>query len=96
MEPMVMIEQYQTDLASVVAQSRSLGKEIAITHNGEVLAYIMPKIEIPTATINTERQLNVGFLRAENPNFEIPDDFDRMFEDEIYAMFSGEYDESSH
>lgn len=34
---MVMIEQYQTDLASVVTQSRSLGKEITIICNGEVL-----------------------------------------------------------
>lgn len=85
MEHLIMIEQYQTDLASVVAQSRSLGKEIAITHNGEVLAYISPKIEKP------KRQLNFGFM---NEEFDVPDDFDRMNEDEIYAMFAGEYGEN--
>lgn len=87
MESVIMIEQHQADLASVVAQSRSLGREIAITHNGEVLAYISPKIEKP------KRKINYGFMNDDN--FVIPDNFDRLGEDEIFALFSGEHDENS-
>ena len=37
--------------------------------------------------INTKRQLNFGFMLEENPSFEIPANFDRMFEDEIAKIF---------
>lgn len=38
-----------------------------------------------------KRKLNFGFM---NEKFDVPDDFDRMNEEEIYAVFVGEYGEN--
>lgn len=85
MAQIVMVEQYKTDLQSVIAQSKSLGQQIAITQNGEILAYVVPKQN------KQKRKLNVGFLKEEYPDVKIPKNFDRMFEDEIAQIF---YDEN--
>lgn len=38
-----------------------------------------------------KRKLNFGFMYEK---FDVSDDFDRMNEEEIYAMFMGEYGEN--
>lgn len=83
MEQIVMIEQQQVDLSTLIAQVQNFGKSFVITQNGQPVAQI--------SAIKEKRQLNFGFM---NEEFEVPDDFDRMNEDEIYAMFAGEYGEN--
>ncbi|UNU73212.1 hypothetical protein LU293_09075 [Moraxella nasovis] len=83
MEQVVIIEQLQQDLNVITEQLNKIGARIVIEND-------QPKITTLTNK-KLQRTLNFGFM---NEEFDVPDDFDRMNEDEIYAMFAGEYGEN--
>lgn len=85
MENIVIIEKQHFELADVIAKIQNFGQSVMIADNGK------PIIKISAVAEHSKRQLNFGFM---NEEFDIPDDFDRMNEEEIYAMFAGEYGEN--
>lgn len=85
MEQIVVIEQLQADLNAIVAQAKQIGAQVVVSDDGN------PQIKMLSETAVKQRVLNFGFM---NEVFDVPDDFDRMNEDEIYAMFAGEYGEN--
>ncbi|MFW2176252.1 MULTISPECIES: hypothetical protein [unclassified Moraxella] len=103
MEQVITVQQAQMNLPSIIQQVQALGQQnITITDNNG-LAYNLTvskkepsKRKLNAGFMHTESRINrnAGFLNANPANTAIPDDFDRMYEDEIYALFAGEYDES--
>lgn len=83
MEQIIIIEQLQADLNAIVEQAKQIGAMVVITDDGK------PQVKVFDNA--PKRKLNFGFM---NEIFDVPDDFDRMNEEEIYAMFAGEYGEN--
>lgn len=87
MENIVIVEQQQFDLSNAIAQIQNFGKSVIVTDNGKPIIKMLAVEEKP------KRKINYGFMNDDN--FVIPDNFDRLYEDEIFALFSGECDENS-
>ena len=75
----VNIHEAKTHLSRLVDEAAK-GEPFVIAKAGKPLVKVVP-IDAPAAP----RRL--GFLVGD---YAVPDDFDRMFEDEIVAMFEGE------
>lgn len=75
----VNIHEAKTHLSRLVDQAAK-GEPFVIAKAGKPLVKVVP-IDAPAAP------RRIGFMDGE---IEIPDDFDRMFEDEIVTMFEGE------
>lgn len=78
----VNIHEAKTHL-SRLADEAGAGETIILAKAGKPVARIMP-LEDPEPKKKEPRKL--GFL---NGKFNVPDDFDTMFQDEIIAMFEG-------
>ena len=76
----VNIHEAKTHLSRLVERAAK-GETITIAKAGKPMVKIVP-IEQPK--VETSRRL--GFLEGQ---FRVPDDFDRMLEDEISEMFNG-------
>ena len=78
---MAMIEMHEADaaLARLVARAEQ-GETVIIAKDGKPVARLVP-VEAPA---RVGKPL-YGFMSGN-----VPDDFDRMFEDEIAAMFNGD------
>lgn len=85
MEQVITIQQDQANIWAIIEQVRNVGSSFVITDKDK------PAIKISIAEELPKRKINYGFMNDEN--FKIPENFDRMNEDEICALFSGEYDE---
>jgi prevent-host-death family protein len=72
----VNIHAAKTHLSRLV-EDAAAGEEIIIAKSGKPVARLCPLAEPP-------RRRQLGIL---NGQFEIPDDFDTMFEDEIRELF---------
>lgn len=81
MEQVIVIQQSQADLNAIIEQVRNLGSAFVLTDKDK------PAVKIMLAEPK-KRQINYGFMQ--DKNFRVPDNFDRMNEDEIYQMFTGE------
>ena len=68
-----------------LAEEAGAGETIILAKSGRPLAKLVPFDDV--ATVKQPRQL--GFLKGK---FNVPEDFDTMFEDEIVKMFEGEDD----
>ena len=77
----VNIHEAKTNFSRLVERA-ARGETVIIAKAGKPLAMIVP-LEQPE--VDTSKRF--GFLKG---RFEIPDDFDRMMEDEIAEMFNGE------
>ena len=75
----VNIHEAKTHLSKLVEQAAK-GEPFVIAKAGKPLVKVVP-LDAPTVP------RRIGFMDGE---IEIPDDFDRMFEAEIVAMFEGE------
>jgi prevent-host-death family protein len=75
----VNIHEAKTHLSKLVDQAAK-GEPFVIARAGKPLVKVVP-LDAPAAP----RRL--GFMVGD---YAVPDDFDRMFEDEIAAMFEGE------
>lgn len=67
-----------------------LSKLIEMAEKGE--PFIIARAGKPVVKVESLQQKppqRIGFLKGQ---FEVPDDFDTMFADEIRAMFEGKYD----
>lgn len=91
MEQIMIVEQAKTDLLSILEQVKTNKTSAIITDEQGVSV----KISFVENAPKIQGKRLGGFLKNTN-NTTAPDDFDRMNEDEIYALFSGEYDESAH
>jgi prevent-host-death family protein len=80
----INIHQAKTHLSALVEQVANDGKAFIIAKAGKPMAKVIP------FTSANDKPKRHGFLKGQ---FEIPDDFDTMCEDEIYEMFSGKYKE---
>ncbi len=75
----VNIHEAKTQLSRLVDQAAK-GEPFVIAKAGKPLVKVVP-VDAPS------RSRRIGFMEGQ---FEIPEDFDHMFEAEIEAMFSGE------
>jgi antitoxin (DNA-binding transcriptional repressor) of toxin-antitoxin stability system len=69
-----------------------LSKLLEMVERGE--PFIIARAGKPVAKVeafSTKQPQRLGFLEGQ---FEVPDDFDTMFQDEIADMFEGKYDKS--
>lgn len=78
----VNIHEAKTHL-SRLADEAGAGETIILAKAGKPVAKLVP-LEEPQPRKKERRKL--GFL---NGKFNVPDDFDTMFQDEIIAMFEG-------
>lgn len=76
----VNMHEAKTRLSQLVAKTEK-GEGFIIAKSGRPVARVSP-IEAP----DSSQQKRLGFLRGQ---FQVPEDFDRMGEDEISAMFGG-------
>ena len=76
----VNIHEAKTHLSRLVERA-ARGETVTIAKAGKPMAKIVP-IEQP----KDETSRRLGFLAGQ---FRVPDDFDRMLEDEISEMFNG-------
>ena len=76
----VNIHEAKTHLSRLVERA-ARGETVTIAKAGKPMAKIVP-IEQP----KDETSRRLGFLAGQ---FTVPDDFDRMLEDEISEMFNG-------
>ena len=76
----VNIHDAKTHLSRLVERA-ARGETVSIAKAGKPMAKIVP-IEQP----KDETSRRLGFLAGQ---FRVPDDFDRMLEDEISEMFNG-------
>ena len=76
----VNIHEAKTHLSRLVERAAK-GETVTIAKAGKPMAKIVP-IEQP----KDETSRRLGFLAGQ---FRVPDDFDRMLEDEISEMFNG-------
>ena len=77
----VNMHEAKTNLSKLVDQA-SKGEPFIIAKAGKPLVKVVP-LDAPTAP------RRIGFLVGVD-NWVVPDDFDRMCEDEIAALFEGE------
>lgn len=75
----VNIHEAKTHLSRLIAEAAA-GEPFVIARAGKPLVKVVP-LDAPT-----RRPPRLGFLKGQ---FKVPDDFDRMGEDEIRAMFEG-------
>jgi prevent-host-death family protein len=75
----VNIHEAKTHLSKLVDQAAK-GEPFIIAKAGKPLVKVVP-LDAP------EKPRRIGFMDGE---IKIPDDFDRMYEDEIVALFEGE------
>lgn len=91
MEQIVIVEQTKADIMAIIEQVRAERKSVILTD--------VNKLPIKISVFENEPdskkgKRSGGFLVGTN-NTSAPVDFDRINEDEIFALFSGEYDEYS-
>jgi prevent-host-death family protein len=77
----VNIHDAKTHLSRLVERAAS-GETVIIAKAGKPMAKLVP-LEQPAA----KARRRLGFLEGQ---IKVPDDFDRMMEDEIAEMFNGE------
>lgn len=91
MERIVMIEQATADLSAIFEQIRNEKSTVILTDAGKLPI----KISLLDSELDDKKGKRLGGFLVESNNTSAPADFDRMNEDEIFALFSGEYDEYS-
>jgi prevent-host-death family protein len=74
----------KSHLSQVIAEVQA-GKQVLITKHGQPAALLTQPKAIQTPA---KRQL-VGCMKAQFADWQMPDDFDRMGEQEIIALFEG-------
>ncbi len=79
----VNIHEAKTHLSRLVDEVARLGEPVVIARAGKPVAKMVP-LDTPEAKPEIRP---IGFLRGQ---FEIPDDFGTMFEEEIIRMFNGD------
>lgn len=92
MEQVVMIEQAKADLPAIFEQIRNERSTVILTDAGKLPI----KISLLGNELDDKKGKRLGGFLVGTNNTSAPIDFDRMNEDEIFALFSGEYDEYSH
>lgn len=78
----VNIHEAKTHLSRLVEEAAK-GEPFIIAKAGKPMVKVEPIVQKP--------QQRIGFLEGQ---FDVPDDFDTMYADEIRAMFEGKYDGS--
>ena len=78
----VNIHQAKTHLSRLLARAAK-GESFIIAKAGKPVAKVIPFEEAPKSKIR-----RIGFLK--DAGFQVPDDFDTMFAEEIREMFEGE------
>ena len=91
MEQIVIIEQAKADLSAIIEQVRNEKRTIILTDKDKLPVHI----SIMPNDFDNNRGKRLGGFLVNTDDTSAPDDFDRMSEDEIFALFSGEYDEYS-
>lgn len=91
MERILMIEQATADLSAIFEQIRNERNTVILTNAGKLPI----KISLLDNELDNKKGKRLGGFLVESNNTSAPADFDRMNEDEIFALFSGEYDEYS-
>jgi prevent-host-death family protein len=79
------LAQAKANFSKVIGEVEA-GRAVLITKHGHPAARITRPEHAPAAE---KRQLQ-GCLKKEFANWQIPDDFDRMMQDDILAMFEGD------
>jgi prevent-host-death family protein len=77
----VNIHEAKTHFSSLVERVES-GETVIIARRGKPVVKLVAVEE----TTPVQRKRRLGFMRGQ---IKVPDDFDRMFEDEIAEMFNG-------
>lgn len=77
----VNMHEAKTHLSRLVEEAVN-GKPFIIAKNGHAMVKVVAVTE-PVAT----KPMRLGFMEGE---FNVPDNFDHMFEDDIAALFDGE------
>lgn len=77
----VNLHEAKTHLSRIVEEVKKFGKPMIIAKAGKAQVKIVPLDDHLV-------QKRFGFMKAKNAP--IPENFDRMFEDEIAQMFNGE------
>lgn len=86
MEQVISVQQAQTNFLSIIEQVQNFGSSFIISEQGKPSI----KIEVADKTVTKDKpKRNAGFLKNTN-NTTAPKNFDRMNEDEIFKLFSGE------
>jgi prevent-host-death family protein len=78
----VNIHEAKTHLSRLL-EGVANGESFVIAKSGKPVAKVTPIFEKP--------QQRIGFMEGQ---FQVPDDFDKMFAEEIADMFEGKYDGS--
>lgn len=91
MEQIVVIEQSKADLTAIIEQVRNEKGVIVLTDKDKLPI----KISLAESQWDNQKGKRLGGFLKGSQNTPVPDDFDRMNEDEIFALFAGEYDEYS-
>lgn len=76
----VNIHEAKTHLSRLVERAAN-GETVIIARSGKPVARLVPLEDAPA-----KAKRRVGFMEGQ---IKVPDDFDRMFEDEIAEMFYG-------
>ena len=89
MEQIVMIEQAKAD---IIEQVRTDKKSVILTDANKLPI----KISVLENESDDKKGKRLGGFLINSQDTSAPADFDRMSEDEIFVLFSGESDEYSH
>ncbi|MCI5765018.1 type II toxin-antitoxin system Phd/YefM family antitoxin [Actinobacillus porcinus] len=76
----VNIHEAKTHFSRLVDEVKRFGKPIVIAKSGKPQVKIVPLDNVPNGS-------RFGFMKNQSVN--IPENFDRLYEDEIAAMFEG-------
>lgn len=91
MEQMIIVEQAKVDLSAIIERVRDEKSPIILTDKGKSSI----KICLVENELDDKKGKRLGGFLKNTDNTPAPDNFDRLNEDEIFALFSGEYDEYS-
>ena len=89
MEQMIVVEQAKVDLSAIIERVRDEKSPIILTDKGKSSI----KICLVENELDDKKGKRLGGFLKNTDNTPAPDNFDRLNEDEIFALFSGEYDE---
>lgn len=90
MEQVLVIEQEKADISAIFERIRNEKSTVILTDAGKLPI----KISLLDSELDDKKGKRLGGFLVGSNNTSAPADFDRMNEDEIFALFSGEYDEN--
>jgi prevent-host-death family protein len=85
----VNIHEAKTNLSKLIDRA-VVGHPFIIAKHGHPMVVVQALNE---TTLGSQKRSRIGFMKDELADFVVPDDFDTMMQDEIIALFEGEYED---